>query len=115
MNKPLTVARQEFLDNIAMIINQTPLPAFVIAEMLDVALKRVNLIAEQEYRQDKAMWEESLKKTEKEKPITMTQEEREAVARHNSEVMKRVTEKETKQVKKSQEEGKYEDKEDKVE
>ncbi|MBO5622716.1 MAG: hypothetical protein J5959_13930 [Butyrivibrio sp.] len=64
MNKPLTVARQEFFDNIAMLINQTPLPAFVVAEMLDVALKRVNQIANQEYEKDKMMWDESLKKAE---------------------------------------------------
>ena len=64
MNKPLTVARQEFLEAVVMLVNKSPLPAFVLAEMLEVALKRVNLVANQEYQQDKAAWEESLKKAE---------------------------------------------------
>lgn len=59
MNKPLTVARQEFVDELVELINSSALPAFIIREVIaktDVELAKVE---QTQYEQEKKAWEES--------------------------------------------------------
>lgn len=59
MNKPLTVARQEFVDGLVELINSSALPAFIIREVIaktDVELAKVE---QTQYEQEKKAWEES--------------------------------------------------------
>ena len=65
MNKPLTVARQEFAENIVELINNSGLPAFVALEILKSCEVELNTLAQKQYEQEKAEYEKSLeKKTE---------------------------------------------------
>ena len=59
MNKPITVARQEFAEKLVNIINESNLPAFVIAESLRSAVTEVDKLAQAQYEHDKKAWEES--------------------------------------------------------
>lgn len=59
MQKPSTVLRQEFIDKLAELLNTSELPAFVLADILKNALNVTQELAEQQYRIDKAKWEES--------------------------------------------------------
>lgn len=58
MQKPSTVLRQEFIDKLAELLNTSELPAFVLADILKNALNVTQELAEQQYRIDKAKWEE---------------------------------------------------------
>lgn len=59
MQKPSTVLRQEFIDKLAELLNSSELPAFVLADVLKNALSVTQELAEQQYRIDKAKWEEA--------------------------------------------------------
>ena len=56
MNKPLTVARQEFAETIVTAINQAEVPAFVISEVLKNALVEVEKISQAQYEKDMTEW-----------------------------------------------------------
>jgi len=58
MIKPSTVLRQEFIDNLAELINKSELPAFVLADILKNTLQVTLELAEKQYLVDKAKWEE---------------------------------------------------------
>ena len=62
MDKPLTVARQEFTEKIVDVINSANLPAFVVAEVLQKCVVEIENIAKQQYEMDKKQYEASLKK-----------------------------------------------------
>ena len=68
MNKPLTVARQEFLDKIGNIINHAELPAFIVADIFRDCVQQLDQIARQQYEAEKQQWEEQQKKTNQSKP-----------------------------------------------
>lgn len=59
MQKPSTVLRQEFIENLAEMINASELPAFVIADVLKNTLTVTQELADRQYQIDKAKWEES--------------------------------------------------------
>lgn len=59
MNKPLTVARQEFTENIVEAINNSELPFFVVSDILKNALVEVDKMAQAQYQRDKDSWEKS--------------------------------------------------------
>ena len=59
MEKPSTVLRQEFMENLASLINSSQLPAFVIADILKNTLQVTHELAEKQYRIDLAKWEEA--------------------------------------------------------
>lgn len=59
MNKPLTIARQEFTENIVEAINNSELPFFVVSDILKSALVEVDKMAQAQYQRDKDSWEKS--------------------------------------------------------
>lgn len=58
MQKPATLLQREFRDKIVEAINCSNLPAFVLVPILEQALAEVKEIEEQQYRRDKAAYEE---------------------------------------------------------
>lgn len=60
MDKPLTVARGEFMQIVVDAVNDAKLPAFVIAEVLTQALQVVRERAEFEYQEDLKKYNQSL-------------------------------------------------------
>lgn len=57
INKPTTVARQEFVDNLKILINSSELPAFIIEPILKDFLEEVKMIAKKQYELDKSYYE----------------------------------------------------------
>ena len=55
--KPATLLQREFKEKIIIAINESKLPAFVIAPILEQALAEVKHIEEQQYEADKAEYE----------------------------------------------------------
>lgn len=60
MSKPLTVARQEFLDAQIQIINASGLPAFVVADVMTQVLASINKQIPQQYEADKKAYQEAI-------------------------------------------------------
>lgn len=60
MNKPLTLARQEFAEHIVELINNSELPAFVALEILKSCEVELSALAQKQYEQEKAEYERSL-------------------------------------------------------
>lgn len=54
--KPITVARQDYLNSIIDTTNKSCLPAFVIADILEDILSEVNKAADQQLKRDEAEW-----------------------------------------------------------
>lgn len=63
MQKPLTVAHQEFKDSIMRLINNSGLPAFILADTLSFFVRDLNSLASQQYQQDKEEYEKDLEVT----------------------------------------------------
>lgn len=59
MEKPITVAREELISQIVDTINQSGLPAFVIADSLKDIHKEVCDQAKKQYERDFAEWRAS--------------------------------------------------------
>lgn len=59
MNKPLTIARQEFTESIVEAINNAELPFFVISDILKSALVEVEKMSQAQYQQDKDAWDKA--------------------------------------------------------
>ena len=57
MNKPLTVARQEFSEDLVALVNNSGLPAFVISGVMKEAIIEVDKIAQAQLATDKEAWE----------------------------------------------------------
>lgn len=66
MDKPITVARIEFIDKLVELVNNSGLPSFVIMPVLDDALREMKRITDEQYRNDFIEWNESQKKEEAE-------------------------------------------------
>lgn len=62
MNKPISVVYEEFKDELANLINNSGLPAFVIEPVLQDYLNEIKIIKEKQYQMEKAQYEESIKK-----------------------------------------------------
>lgn len=59
MEKPLTVARQEFAENIVEVINNSGLPAFVMLEIVQSCERELTKLSQQQYEKDKEQYEKS--------------------------------------------------------
>lgn len=59
MNKPLTIARQEFTQAIVDAVNGAELPMFVVSDILKSALAEVDKLAQAQYEADVKAWKES--------------------------------------------------------
>ena len=66
MNKPISITYEEFKKNMADLINNSGLPAFVIEAVLQNCLHDVNAITQAQYRLDKSEYEKALKAEQKE-------------------------------------------------
>lgn len=58
MDKPITVARQDFLDGMVELINGSRLPAFVVVDALESVIPALRAQAEQQYQADLAKYKE---------------------------------------------------------
>lgn len=56
--KPVTLVRQEFINDITKLINESSLPAFVIEDILEKILKQVHDLTNIQYEQEKKRYEE---------------------------------------------------------
>ena len=61
MNKPSTIIYEEFKQELASLINNSGLPAFIIEPVLRDYLTEIKALAQRQYQMDKAEYEKSLK------------------------------------------------------
>lgn len=59
MERPLSVAREEFVDALVELINNSGLPMFVVLDVLKGAEIEVKNAAQAQYEKDKKAYEES--------------------------------------------------------
>lgn len=64
IEKPLSVARKEFMDEVVKLVNESGLPLFVIEPILKELHGVVQMEAENQYQREKEAYEESLKESE---------------------------------------------------
>lgn len=64
MNKPITVAREDFAQALIKLTNEAPLPAFVKIDVLSGVTKALEPVAMEEYNREKQAWDESQKEEE---------------------------------------------------
>lgn len=60
MNKPLSVAYEEFKQNLTSLVNDSGLPAFMLESVLQGITGEVRAIAQRQYKTEKAQYEASL-------------------------------------------------------
>lgn len=60
MNKPSTIIYEEFKQELANLINNSGLPAFIIEPVLRDYLNEVGLMVQRQYMADKAAYEKAL-------------------------------------------------------
>ena len=65
INKPITMLRQEFINNLTNTINKSKLSAFIIEPILKDFLEEIRIIAKKEYELDKKNYEDYLSNKEK--------------------------------------------------
>ncbi len=64
MNKPITIAREDFIENLVKIINDSGLPIFVVRDELNRAYNQLAQVEKEQLEQDKKTWEGSQKESE---------------------------------------------------
>lgn len=64
MEKPITIKRAEFNAKVAQVINESELPAFVIADSLSAILAQINNLAQAQYQNDLQAYEQAQKEAE---------------------------------------------------
>lgn len=62
MNKPSTIIYEEFKQNLANLINDSGLPAFIIEPVLRDYLNEVRIMSQRQYQLDMTEYEKSLTK-----------------------------------------------------
>lgn len=62
--KPMSVARREFMDKVVELVNESGLPLFVIEPILKELHGVVQMEAENQFQREKEAYEESLKESE---------------------------------------------------
>lgn len=60
--KPLSVERQEFIASMTTLINNAILPAFVVEDVMKELLQQVHVAAIKQYEDEKAQYEQQVKK-----------------------------------------------------
>lgn len=73
MNKPSTIVYEEFKQELANLINNSGLPAFVIEPVLQNYLNETRVIMQKQYQSDKAMYENALAESLKNNDINNEQ------------------------------------------
>lgn len=64
MEKPITIRREEFGQAVAEAINNSGLPAFVIADLLEGMIGSLRQLEAEQARRDLALWEKEQKQEE---------------------------------------------------
>lgn len=64
IQKPITVVREEFKQNILNLCESSCLPFFIVEDVLKYLLEQVHLASVEQYKIDKAEYEQTLKKQE---------------------------------------------------
>lgn len=64
ITKPLSIVRQEFIEQLVNDVNNCQLPLFVVESILQDLLSMVKTAAQKQYEAEKAQYEEQLKKQE---------------------------------------------------
>lgn len=64
IQKPITVAREEFKQNILNLCESSGLPFFIVEDVLKYLLEQVHLASVEQYKIDKVEYEQRLKKQE---------------------------------------------------
>lgn len=59
-SKPITVARQQFIEQLCSIVNNSGLPAFVISDVLERVLFEVKTLAKAELQRDMEQYKSRL-------------------------------------------------------
>ena len=59
MEKPLTIKRAEFSQRLADAINESELPAFVVADILERVTEHVKRLANEQFMNDKQAYEQA--------------------------------------------------------
>ena len=67
IEKPMIIKKQEFMENVVNLVNQSGLPHFVMEPILQNILNAVHMGIEQEYQNAKSEYEAALKKEEQDK------------------------------------------------
>lgn len=65
MQKPMSVARKEFMDKVVNLVNESGLPLFVVEPILKELHGVVQAESENQYQREKEAYEEALKKEAK--------------------------------------------------
>lgn len=60
MQKPLTLARRDYIRSVCDLTSKSGLPAFVIADVLESVLAQIRAEIETEIKRDEAMWNKAL-------------------------------------------------------
>ena len=58
MDKPITVAREEFIEALVKLVNESGLPMFAVEDILKNVAAEVKMAAQQQYEADKKRYEE---------------------------------------------------------
>ena len=61
MNKPSTIIYEEFKQELANLINNSSLPAFIMESVLQNYLNEIRIIAQRQYQIDKDEYQKELK------------------------------------------------------
>lgn len=61
--KPMSVARNEFIDGLADLINNSMLPPFVIEDVLKDTFNKISAISKQQLEQDMKKYHDAIKKS----------------------------------------------------
>lgn len=64
MKKPLSILRDDFIKNLADVINKSSLPAFIITPILQTFLEEVKQIEKKQLNEDKIKYANYLKEAE---------------------------------------------------
>ena len=69
MEKPITVAREEFANALIQLVNTTKVPAFVILDVMGGVTQELQMVAKKQYDNDLAAYEAD----QKERPTEETE------------------------------------------
>ena len=64
MQKPITVARRDFIDALNKLVSESGLPAFVLGDIFKDAIMQIQRLENEQYEQEKKAYEESMKEAE---------------------------------------------------
>lgn len=60
MNKPITMLRQEYLEAVVKLTNDSPLPAFIKADVMTICLQELKKLTDEELRRDTQEYKEKI-------------------------------------------------------